>query len=291
MLSLGFLYLCPMMPTRQTINCRGKLLSLEEPIVMGILNLSPDSFYDGGRYPDVSAVLDRVAVMLSEGAAIIDLGGMSSRPGAAIIAPEEEMRRVLPAISQIKTSYPDCILSIDTVHANVARAAVNAGASIINDISAGSIDPAMYATAASLGVPYVLMHMKGRPATMQEDTTYEDPVLDVLDFMIAEVGKLVAAGVKDIILDPGFGFGKTIAQNYRLLRQLHVFSTLPYPVLAGLSRKSMIYKALDISPAEALNGTSVLHMAALMEGAKILRAHDVREAVETIRLWQWLQTS
>lgn len=280
-----------MIPTRLTINCKGQLLSLHEPVVMGILNLTPDSFYDGGKYPDMAAIADQAGSMLSEGAAIIDVGGMSSRPGAAIISSAEEKSRVLPAIEHLAASYPGIIISIDTVHADVAEAAVAAGASIINDISAGRIDPAMYTTVARLGVPYILMHMRGQPETMQSYTDYDDLVLEVLDFMIAEVGKLTKLGVRDIMLDPGFGFGKTVEQNYRLLRQLPVFATLPYPVLAGLSRKSMIYKPLGISPKEALNGTTALHMAALSGGARLLRVHDVREAKETIRLWQLLQTA
>jgi dihydropteroate synthase len=280
-----------MIPTRLTINCKGQLLSLHEPVVMGILNLTPDSFYDGGKYTDMAAIADQAGVMLSEGAAIIDVGGMSSRPGAAIISAEEEKSRVLPAIECLAATYPGIIMSIDTVHAAVAEAAVAAGASIVNDISAGRIDPAMYATVARLGVPYILMHMRGQPETMQLATDYDDVVLEVLDFMIAEVGKLAALGVRDIMLDPGFGFGKTVEQNYRLLRQLNVFATLPYPVLAGLSRKSMIYKPLGINPKEALNGTTALHIAALSGGARLLRVHDVREAKETIRLWQLLQTA
>jgi dihydropteroate synthase len=280
-----------MIPTRLTINCKGQLLSLHEPVVMGILNLTPDSFYDGGKYTDMAAIADQAGVMLSEGAAIIDVGGMSSRPGAAIISAEEEKSRVLPAIECLAATYPGIIMSIDTVHAAVAEAAVAAGASIVNDIYAGRIDPAMYATVARLGVPYILMHMRGQPETMQLATDYDDVVLEVLDFMIAEVGKLAALGVRDIMLDPGFGFGKTVEQNYRLLRQLNVFATLPYPVLAGLSRKSMIYKPLGINPKEALNGTTALHIAALSGGARLLRVHDVREAKETIRLWQLLQTA
>jgi dihydropteroate synthase len=280
-----------MIPTRLTINCKGQLLSLHEPVVMGILNLTPDSFYDGGKYTDMAAIADQAGVMLSEGAAIIDVGGMSSRPGAAIISAEEEKSRVLPAIEHLAALYPGIIISIDTVHAAVVEAAIAAGASIVNDISAGRIDPAMYATVARLGVPYILMHMRGQPETMQLATDYDDVVLEVLDFMIAEAGKLAALGVRDILLDPGFGFGKTVAQNYRLLRQLNVFATLPYPVLAGLSRKSMIYKPLGIGPKEALNGSTALHMAALSGGARILRVHDVIEAKETIRLWQLLQTA
>jgi dihydropteroate synthase len=272
-----------------TINCRGRLLSLENPVVMGVLNLTSDSFFDGGRYATEAAALNRVERMLSEGAAIIDIGGMSSRPGAEIISEEEELHRVMPHLESILFRFPEALISIDTVWAKVAGEAVNAGAAMINDISAGKIDPEMYRTAAQTGAPYVLMHMQGTPFDMQRAPVYEDVVRETLDFFITEIGKLKVAGVKDIILDPGFGFGKTVEHNYRLLNNLHVFQIPGLPVLTGLSRKSMICKVLKVNPDEALNGTTALHMVALQQGSRILRVHDVREAVEVIKLWQQLE--
>lgn len=272
----------------RTLNCKGRLLTLQRPVVMGILNVTPDSFYDGGRYAGPDAALRQAEKMLAEGAAILDVGGMSSRPGAAAVPIEEELRRVIPAIGQIQAAFPDAFISADTVQPEVAKRAVEAGAALINDISAGRMAPGMYETVAELGVPYVLMHMKGTPQTMQQHAHYEDVTLEVLDFLIAEVAALQQAGVKDIILDPGFGFGKTIAHNFELLQNLHVLGVLPYPVLAGLSRKSMIYRTLGISAGEALNGSTALHMVALQQGASILRVHDVKEAVETIKLWEKL---
>ncbi|HRF42246.1 MAG TPA: dihydropteroate synthase [Saprospiraceae bacterium] len=280
-----------MFAVRRTLNCKGRLLSLERPIVMGILNTSPDSFYDGGRYQSLDAALRQTEQMLSEGAAIIDVGGMSSRPGAAQISIQEELRRVLPVIEAIAGRFPEAFISIDTVHAQTAREAVAAGACIVNDISAGRLTEGMYETVAELGVPYVLMHMQGRPETMQQQAQYDDVVQEVLDFLIAEVGRLQAAGVKDILLDPGFGFGKTMEHNFQLLQNLHVLGILPYPVLAGISRKSMIYRSLGISPKEALNGTTALHIVALQQGALLLRVHDVAEAVQVVRLWEQLQSA
>lgn len=277
-----------MLYPRLSLNCRGQLLSLDQPVVMGILNVTPDSFFDGGRYNSETDALRQVERMLEEGAAIIDIGGMSSRPGAALIAVEEELRRVLPPIEAIATAFPDAIISIDTVRAQVAHAAVAAGASIVNDISAAAFDEAMYPTVAELEVPYVLMHMQGSPKTMQLKPDYDDVVREVLDFFIAEIGKLRALGVKDIVLDPGFGFGKAVEHNYQLLKQMHVFGITELPLLAGLSRKSMINKVLKTKPAQALNGTTALNMVALQQGAKILRVHDVRPAVETVKLWQQL---
>ena len=279
-----------MLNPRLTLNCRGQLLSLEQPIVMGILNVTPDSFYDGGKFTREGAMLAQVEAMLEEGAAVIDVGGMSSRPGAEVVTPEEELRRVMPAIHAILRRFPDAILSIDTVQSRVAREAVQAGAAIVNDISAARFDEKMYEETAKLGAPYILMHMQGTPGDMQQQPEYEDVVREVLDFFIAEVGKLRQAGVKDIVLDPGFGFGKTVEHNYRLLRDMHVFRILDCPILAGLSRKSMINKVLRIPPDRALNGTTALNMVALQQGARILRVHDVRPAVETIKLWAQLES-
>lgn len=272
-----------------TLNCRGRLLPLHEPVVMGILNVTPDSFFDGGRYSSEQDALRQAERMLEEGAAIIDIGGMSSRPGAALIPVEEELSRVLPPIEAVAKAFPEAIISIDTIRAKVAREAVGAGASIVNDISAAAFDEALYETVAELKVPYILMHMQGSPKTMQQNPEYEDVVREVLDFFIAEIGKLRALGVKDIIVDPGFGFGKTVAHNYQLLKRMHVFGITELPILAGLSRKSMINKVLKTKPAHALNGTTALNMVALQQGAKILRVHDVRPAVETIKLWQQLE--
>ncbi len=272
-------------PTK-TINCKGQLLSLEKPIVMGVLNVTPDSFYDGGKYKKKEAALQQVEQMLKEGASIIDVGGMSSRPGAEITPLDEELKRVIPAVEMIHQYFPDAIISVDTIRAEVAKKAVAAGASMINDISAGSLDEALYQTVADLGVPYVLMHMSGNPKTMQHNPTYEDVVEEVLDFLIAEVGKLRALGVKDIIVDPGFGFGKTVLQNYTLLKNLQAFQIMDLPILIGVSRKSMIYKLLNITAQEALNGTSVLNLLALQQNVKILRVHDVKEAMQVIQLWE-----
>lgn len=278
-----------MLHQQQTINCRGRLVSLENPVVMGILNLTPDSFFDGGRHQTQDDALRQAEKLLREGATFIDVGGMSSRPGAAIIDESTELKRVLPVVAAIAKHFPEAIISIDTVRSGVAAESVAAGACLVNDISAGRFDEQMYPTVARLGIPYVLMHMQGTPESMQKEPVYEDVVREVLDFFIREVGKLRVLGISDIILDPGFGFGKTVAHNYRLLGMMHAFAMLEYPLLAGISRKSMICKVLGVGPANALNGTSALHMVALQQGAKILRAHDVREAQEVIQLWQ--QTS
>ncbi len=278
-----------MLNPRLTLNCRGTLLSLQSPQVMGILNVTPDSFFDGGRYTRQDALLRQAEQMLKEGASILDIGGMSSRPGAEIISVEEELQRVLPSIEALHQAFPEAILSIDTIRGRVAEEAVGAGAAIVNDISAGAFDESMYPTVARLQVPYILMHMKGSPKTMQDNPDYEDVVQTVLDFFIAEVGKLRALDVHDIVLDPGFGFGKTVEHNYQLLKQMHLFKILDLPLLAGLSRKSMINKVLKTKPEHALNGTTALNMVALQQGAKILRVHDVRPAMEAVKLWQQLE--
>ncbi len=277
-----------MLYPQRTLNCRGRLLSLESPVVMGVLNVTPDSFYDGGRYRGRDQVLRQAEKMLREGAALVDVGGMSSRPGADDVPEAEELRRVVPAIAAIGEAFPEALISVDTIRPAVAREAVAAGAHLINDISAGALAEDMYGTVAALGVPYCLMHMQGTPGTMQRSPHYEDVVQEVLDFFIREVGKLRELGVVDIVIDPGFGFGKTLDHNYRLLKNMHVFRMLDLPVLAGLSRKSMIYRLLGTTPEEALNGTTALHMIALQQGAVILRVHDVRQAVEAIRLWEQL---
>lgn len=273
-----------------TLNCNGQLLSLHQPIVMGIINATPDSFYEGSRISGVDEALHRAEQQLEEGAAILDIGGMSSRPGAQVITVEEELSRIVPIISSIKKKFPEAIISVDTVHAEVARAGVMEGAGLINDISAGRIDAGLYNRVAELGVPYVLMHMQGRPENMQVAPSYDNILEEVLNFLTLEVGKLRQLGVKDIIIDPGFGFGKTIEDNYRILKSLHVFQVLGLPILSGLSRKSMIYKLLEIEAGEALNGTSALHMVALQQGSSILRTHDVKAANEVIKLWSQLES-
>lgn len=280
-----------MVPEDTTLNCRGKLADLSVPVVMGILNVTPDSFFDGGRYVGLDNALQQAAAMLEEGAWCIDVGGMSSRPGAEILKPEAELSRVAPVIEAITKRFPDARISIDTVHGFVAKRALDCGATLINDISAGRIDPGILEVAADLKVPYVLMHMQGKPSDMQVNPLYQDVVTDILDFFITEVGRLREIGIGDILLDPGFGFGKTLEDNYRLLHNLHAFKITGLPLVAGISRKSMVYRPLGIGPEEALNGTTALHMVALQQGAKLLRAHDVRAAVEVIRLWQLLENA
>lgn len=264
-------------------------MDLSNPVVMGILNVTPDSFFDGGRYQTDKIILERCEKMLKEGARMIDIGGMSSRPGAEIVRVEEELKRVLPAIDLVMGEFPDTIISIDTIRAKVAKEAVEHGASIVNDISAGSLDEDLFQTVADLDVPYILMHMKGTPKNMQHQPEYNDVVLQVTDFMIEKVGALRQLGVKDIIIDVGFGFGKTVEHNYQLLKYMNKLKVLGLPILAGVSRKSMICKVLNVKPALALNGTTALHMVALQQGARVLRVHDVKEAVEVVKLWKQLE--
>ncbi len=270
------------------INCNGKLLDLNEPRVMGILNITPDSFYAGSRWTMDNGLLQQAEKMIQEGAAILDIGAVSTRPGADLLRLEEEWDRLNPVLKAIKQHFPEIIVSIDTFRAEIARRAVAEGADIINDISGGRLDEAMFETVARLGVPYILMHSKGTPATMNALTQYDDVVLEILDFFIEKTGQLKALGVKDIILDPGFGFAKNISQNYTILKKMYLFKILELPLLAGISRKSMIYKTLGIRPEEALNGTSALHFFVLQQGANILRVHDVKEAVEVIRIYRQL---
>jgi len=271
-----------MLYQHSTLNCQGQLLDLARPKFMGILNLTPDSFFDGGRYQEEKALLTQVEKMLSEGADIIDIGGMSSRPGAKLIPIKEELNRVLPAIQLILKEFPKAIISIDTVRSEVARQTIGEGASIINDISAGTIDKDMFKTVGEINCPYTLMHMKGIPENMQNGPDYAGHVVTtVMDFLIEKMGELRALKVKDIVIDPGFGFGKTVDDNYELLKNLSSFRILEVPILVGLSRKSMIHKLLEVTPATALNGTTALHFAALENQAKILRVHDVLEAKQT----------
>lgn len=273
-----------------TINCQGSLLDLSKPVVMGIINITEDSFFAGSRTQHIDLILERAAKLLDEGAQILDIGAQSTRPGAIDVGPETELERLLPAVRILKEHYPTAILSIDTYYANVAEQTIHAGAAIINDISGGDLDKNMIATAGRLQVPYIAMHMKGTPADMQQRPDYEDVTQEVLDYFIRKRGECLQAGIRDIIIDPGFGFGKTIAHNYTLMKKLHVFHMLDCPLLVGISRKSMIYKLLGTGPAEALNGTTVLHTLALQQGAHILRVHDVKAAVEAVKITQYMKT-
>ena len=267
-----------------TFNCAGRLLVVDKPLVMGIINTTPDSFYEASRRQTIDDIVAKAEQMVSEGATILDIGGQSTRPGSVAVGEEEELKRVIPAIEAICKRWPDIFISIDTYYSQVALASVNAGASIINDVSAGTIDPYMIAMAATLHVPYVLMHMQGSPQTMQQAPHYENVTREVLDFLIIKTNELKKEGIKDIIIDPGFGFGKTIAHNFELMRNLELFRIIPYPLLIGISRKSTVCKTLGITSAEALNGTTVLNTVSLLRGASILRVHDVKEAIEAIKL-------
>lgn len=269
-----------------TLNCKGKLLVIEEPIVMGIINTTPDSFYQGSRTNLIDDILFRAEKMISEGATILDIGGQSTRPKSEQVSDDEELKRVLPAIDAIHKKFPEQIISIDTFYSTVAKNAVDAGASIINDVSAGTMDAGLLSTAAQLKAPYVLMHMLGKPQTMQQSPEYKNVTLQVFDFLNFKIAELTALGIHDIIVDIGFGFGKTTAHNFQLLRELSFFRQLNRPVMAGLSRKASIYKTLGITAEEALNGTTVMHTLALLNGANILRVHDVKEAIQAIRLFE-----
>jgi dihydropteroate synthase len=272
--------------TNKILRVGEQLIDLSGPRVMGIVNVTPDSFYDGGKYKSASAVLQQVEHMLEQGATFIDIGGYSTRPGADELTLDEEKKRVLPTIEQVSERFPDACLSIDTFNAPVARAAVEAGAHLVNDVSGGNLDEQMFKTVADLKVPYVLMHMRGTPQTMKTLTQYDNLVNDIAGELQQKISRLQALDVTDIIIDPGFGFAKTIDQNFELLRQLSLFQLLELPLLAGLSRKSMIYKRLKITSDEALNGTTALNMVALINGASILRVHDVREAMQTVELYK-----
>ena len=269
-----------------TLNCKGRQLNAEKPLLMGIINVTPDSFYDGSRVTGSDAVLKQAEKMLREGATILDIGGQSSRPGSERISAEEELKRVADPVNAIHKNFPDAFISIDTFYSAVANEAVAAGACIVNDISAGSIDHEMIKTVAGLQVPYVLMHMKGTPQTMQQQANYTDVTKEVLDFFILKKEELDKAGIHDVIIDPGFGFGKTIEHNFELLHNLPVFKMLNSPLLLGVSRKSTIYRTLGSSIEEALNGTTVLNTIGLMNGASILRVHDVKEAMEAVKLFE-----
>lgn len=267
-----------------TLNCNGRLLIVDNPLVMGIINTTPDSFYEGSRFTGKTGILNQAEQMLREGADILDIGGQSTRPNSATVSEEEELNRVIGAIESLHFNFPEAIISIDTYYARVAAEAVAAGASVVNDISSGTIDAGMLPTVGRLNVPYVCTHMRGTPATMQQFTDYENVTREVLDFFIQKTAECHKAGITDIIIDPGFGFAKTPAHNFTLLKNLSVFNVLEKPVLIGLSRKSTIYKTLGITANEALNGTTVLNTIGLLNGAHILRVHDVKEAKEAITL-------
>ncbi|WP_435314202.1 dihydropteroate synthase [Cellulophaga fucicola] len=267
-----------------TINCNGNLIDLSAPKVMGILNLTPDSFYDGGSYKDEKSILLQVDKMLKDGATFIDVGAYSSRPNATNISVEEEISRIVPIVKLLIKEFPSILLSIDTFRSAVAKACLENGATLINDISAGSLDDEMMSVIAAYKVPYIMMHMRGTPSTMQQLTEYTDVTLDIKHYFAEKIAKARAKGIIDIIIDPGFGFAKTTAQNFTLLQNLDLFKSIDVPILAGLSRKSMIYKTLDTTAANALNGTTALNTIALTKGAGILRVHDVKEAVECIAL-------
>ena len=270
------------------INCNSKSIKLSRGHVMGILNVTPDSFYDGGKFMNDEKVINQTKRIIEDGATFIDIGGASSRPGAEPISPKEEIKRVIPAISTILNSFPDAVISIDTTSSRVAEKAVESGATIVNDISAGMADKLMLETVASLGVPFIAMHMQGTPKTMQNNPTYQDAVSDVFDALERFRNRASQLGIDQLILDPGFGFGKTLTHNYQILKQLEKFHSLGCPLLVGVSRKSMIQQVLDVGAENALNGTTAIHTIAAQKGACILRAHDVKEAVQVFQLINYL---
>lgn len=269
-----------------TINCKGQLIDLSTPKVMGILNITPNSFYDGGRYKNESELLERVEKMLQEGADFIDVGAYSSKPNAEYVSEEEEIERIIPVVNLLQKHFPQVILSIDTFRAGVAKACIENGAAIINDISAGLLDDKMLETIAQFQVPYIMMHMRGTPQTMQQYTQYDDLIKEILFYFSERIAAARALGINDLIIDPGFGFSKTLEQNFALMQKTELFQILELPLLIGISRKSMIYKTLETTAETALNGTTVLNTIALSKGAKILRVHDVKEAVECVRLFK-----
>lgn len=274
-----------------TINCRGNLIDLSIPKVMGILNVTPNSFYDGSKYKSETELLYQTEVMLNEGATFIDIGAYSSKPNAEFVSEQEELERILPVIHLILKHFPDAILSIDTFRSEVAKVSIENGAALINDISAGSMDEMMMKTISHYKVPYVMMHMRGNPQTMQSLTQYDNIVNDMLLYFSEKIAQARSFGINDLIVDPGFGFAKTIEQNYEVLQKMELFQMLELPILAGLSRKSMIYKTLNSNAQEALNGTTVLNTIALTKGASILRVHDVKEAMECVTLFNKINTS
>ncbi|HNX56536.1 MAG TPA: dihydropteroate synthase [Prolixibacteraceae bacterium] len=277
---------------KNTIALNGKILDLSHPIVMGILNVTPDSFFDGGKYKTEKKVLKRAEDILEQGGTVIDIGALSTQPGSEPISTKEEIDRLLPAVKAVKKNFPDAFISIDTYRSWVALKVIeDCGPCIVNDVSGGNFDTHMFDTIASLGVPYILMHMQGTPLKMQDAPDYEDIIRDISLFFTDRVKRLTKAGVKDVIIDPGFGFGKNLEHNYELLNRLDSFKVFQLPLLVGVSRKSMIFKLLNTNPDEALNGTSVINTLALMGGADILRVHDVKEAVEAIRIFEKVRST
>lgn len=272
-----------------TINCKGNLIDLSSPKVMGILNITPDSFFDGGKFKNERDILQQVEKMLLEGATFIDVGAYSSRPGATHISEVEELQRIVPIIELLVKHFPEIIISVDTFRSNVAKKTIEAGAAIINDISGGKMDSEMFNTIAKLQVPYILMHMLGTPQNMQENPKYDDVTKEVISFFAAQLFKLHQLKVNDILIDVGFGFGKTLEHNYELLKDLSLFKNLDAPILAGISRKSMLYKPLGTTAHLALNATTSANTIALLNGANILRVHDVKEAIEAIKIVEQLQ--
>ncbi|MDC0389716.1 MAG: dihydropteroate synthase [Flavobacteriaceae bacterium] len=274
-----------------TINIKGKLMDFSSPKIMGILNITPDSFYDGGMFDSNKKILKQVEKMLEDGADIIDIGGCSSKPGSKKVITDDEIKRVIPTIELIKSKFNEAIISVDTFRSEVAKKAVNSGASIVNDISAGELDPNMFNCVAELGIPYIMMHMQGSPQTMQNKPKYNNVVNDIITNLSKKIFRARELGIIDIVVDPGFGFGKTLEHNYQILNDLSFFKELDCPILVGISRKSMIYKILNNDPKNALNGTTCLNTVALSKGANILRVHDVKEAKEIIKLTNFLVSS
>lgn len=268
-----------------SINCKGKLLSLDRPRVMGILNITPNSFYDGGKHHHIVPALNQMEKLLVEGADIIDIGAYSTQPKALFVSEEEELQRMIPFVKEAIKQFPEAILSIDTFRSEVAKQALTEGAHIINDVSGGKLDDKMFETVGQFQAPYILMHMKGTPQTMQQSTNYDDVMKEMIYYFSEQIQQARQAGIKDVIIDPGFGFSKTLDQNYEILSKLELLQNLDVPVLSALSRKSMIYRFFENSPQEALNGTTVLNTISLIKGAKLLRVHDVKEAVECVKLY------
>ena len=271
-----------------TLNCNGKLIDLNTPKVMGVLNVTPDSFYDGGKFKNDKSFLSQAEKLIGEGADFIDIGAYSSRPGANFVSEKEEINRLIPIVSLIHNSFPETPISIDSFRSEVIKKSIQAGGAIVNDISAGQLDPMMFETVGKLGIPYIMMHMKGTPQTMQQMTTYSDLIKDIYYYFSERINLAKKHQINDLIIDLGFGFSKTLEQNFKLLNSLDFYTNLNLPLLVGVSRKSMIYKTLDTNPENALNGTSALNMVALKKGAKILRVHDVKEAIECIKLHEAL---
>jgi dihydropteroate synthase len=270
-----------------TINCKGKLLIIDKPIVMGIINATPDSFYSADAQNGIEGMLAKAATMIADGANILDIGGQSTKPNSEQVSAKDELERVVPVINMIHKEYPNIIISVDTFYSEVAIAAITAGASMVNDVSAGELDSKMIATVAKMGnVPYICMHMRGTPKTMQSQTDYNHIVKEIIDYFVTKTTACKNAGIKDVIIDPGFGFAKNSTQNFTILKHLDLLKILEKPILVGLSRKSMIYKTLGITASEALNGTTVLNTIALQNGASIIRVHDVKEAKEAVKLFE-----